>query len=162
VTGFWVFGGVERTPEKKFFAVKVPDRSAATLMELIRSYIRPGSIILSDCWSAYNGISNCYEERYQHKKVNHSEEFVASDGTHTNTIEGTWWALKRHTPKKIDNIDQDELLLEQIWRRRHHTCLWERFLCALSSIHYGNKLDEVIETTEEMNECVASEYRLFE
>ena len=35
VEGFWVFGGVERTAERKFFVVREPDRSRITFEQLI-------------------------------------------------------------------------------------------------------------------------------
>jgi hypothetical protein len=56
VDGFWVFGGVERTHERKFFAVRVPDRTTITLTDLIIKHIAPGSIIHSDCWAVILSI----------------------------------------------------------------------------------------------------------
>lgn len=49
VEGQWVFGGVERDSGKSFM-LPVPDRTRQTLEALIKEYIRPGSIIISDCW----------------------------------------------------------------------------------------------------------------
>ena len=43
----WIFGGYDRET-KKGFLVPVPDRSASTLLSVIRQYILPGSIIYSD------------------------------------------------------------------------------------------------------------------
>lgn len=51
----WVFGGVCRET-KEVFIVAVPDRTAATLMGVIREKIAPGTIICSDCWAAYNEV----------------------------------------------------------------------------------------------------------
>jgi hypothetical protein len=52
--------------------------------------------IYSDLWKAYGGIKNL-PERYRHYTVNHSKEFVAADGLHTQTIESTWQKFKsRH------------------------------------------------------------------
>ena len=79
---------------------------------MIQSRILPGSIIHSDCWAAYNGILDLPECDFEHKTVNHSVEFVTTEGVHTNTIEGTWYALKRHIPKNCWNIDVNECLLE--------------------------------------------------
>lgn len=55
VEGQWVFGGTERDSDKCFL-VPVPNRSAKTLIALIRKWIHPGSIIISDCWKAYDAI----------------------------------------------------------------------------------------------------------
>ena len=55
VEGQWVFGGVERE-SGKCFLVPVMDRTAVTLMDLIFKWIKPGSIIISDCWKSYSKI----------------------------------------------------------------------------------------------------------
>lgn len=49
VEGVWVIGGVERTAERKMFAVSVNDRSAETIRDLIEAKVHPGSIIHTDC-----------------------------------------------------------------------------------------------------------------
>ncbi|XP_058986215.1 uncharacterized protein LOC131806266 [Musca domestica] len=91
VEGQWVFGGVERETNKCFI-VPVEDRSKQTLLPLIKKYIRPGSVIISDFWKSYDTLD---EEGYTHYKVNHSEHFVDPEtGHHTNTIEGLWRHLK--------------------------------------------------------------------
>lgn len=69
VEGVWVFGGVERTPERKFFAMTVSDRTAETLVPLIQRHIHPGSIVHSDCWAAYNGLES---QGLVPRTVNHS------------------------------------------------------------------------------------------
>jgi transposase-like protein len=48
-----VVGAVERTPERRFFAVPVERRDAETLNRVISENIAPGSIIYSDCWRGY-------------------------------------------------------------------------------------------------------------
>lgn len=47
VEGAWVFGGVELTDERMFFAVVVPNRTKKTLHAVIKRHILPGSIIRS-------------------------------------------------------------------------------------------------------------------
>jgi len=86
----WLLGGVDEKGE--VFMKVVEKRDKETLHGIIKKHIRPGSIIVSDCWKAYNGLEN---EGYIHKKVNHSEEFVNSSGFHTNRIEAFWGAFKR-------------------------------------------------------------------
>uniref|UniRef100_A0A0L8G8R0 ISXO2-like transposase domain-containing protein n=1 Tax=Octopus bimaculoides TaxID=37653 RepID=A0A0L8G8R0_OCTBM len=49
-------GGWDRE-DKNMFLVFVPDRSSETLLPLIKTFIKPGTTIYSDCWSAYNGIT---------------------------------------------------------------------------------------------------------
>jgi hypothetical protein len=74
VEGVWVFGLVERTPERRLVVKIVEKRDAATLLAIIRSSVLNGSIILTDCWRAYNGIES--ELGVAHETVNHSENFV--------------------------------------------------------------------------------------
>ena len=97
VDGVWVFGGIERdsNPPKCFF-VSVPDRSAATLVPIIKRFILPGTTILSDCWKAYSCLR---DQGYLHETVNHSVEFVAETGAHINGIESRWNAMKKSLPR---------------------------------------------------------------
>ncbi len=48
VQGVWVVGGVERTADRKLFAVTVEDRSARTLLQIIVDNVAPGSILYTD------------------------------------------------------------------------------------------------------------------
>lgn len=102
-----MFGGVERGTGCCFLVV-VKDRSEAKLLELIKKWIFPGSIILSDCWKSYSNIrwdfvilmapkqktnlsiiiySN--HNDYTHMTVNQDQHYKDSiTGTHTNTVEG--------------------------------------------------------------------------
>ena len=77
-------------------------------MPLIYCFIKPCSIIHSDCWRAYNQIKHPdpnftyarFDMDYLHKTVNHSIQYKAPDGIHTNTIEGTWFGLKNIIPNR--------------------------------------------------------------
>ena len=55
VEGVWVFGGTERD-SGRFFMGPVPDRTKETLLEFIKNWIEPGTIIFSDCWKPYEDI----------------------------------------------------------------------------------------------------------
>lgn len=116
VDGRWVFGGVERGTNKCFMVV-VPNRSADVLLDIIRRYIRPGTIIISDCWRAYNTLQH---EGFQHLTVNHSYNFKDPvTGAHTNSIEGTWSAIKRQLSSNTNTDLLESSLFEYMWRRRH-------------------------------------------
>lgn len=83
----WVFGGIECDTKKVFV---LPNRSAETLLPLIRKYVAPGSIIHSDKWRAmYDSL--CNDTNYTHKIVNHSVNFVNPEtGVNTQNIERFW------------------------------------------------------------------------
>lgn len=117
VKGEWVFGGVERESGKCFFRV-VEKRDAETLLPIVRDWVLPGTTIYSDCWKAYNCLE---KEGYEHLRVNHSLTYVDPEtGAHTNSIEGTWSAIKRalrgthHVPGEFDSY-----LAEYMWRKLH-------------------------------------------
>lgn len=65
---------------------------ASTLLSVIKEWIRPGSIILSDYWKAYDCLD---QHDYVHLKVNHSLHFKDREtNVHTNSIESSWRAAK--------------------------------------------------------------------
>ena len=59
----------------------VSRRIAETLLTIIKKILRPGSVIKTDEWVAYNRIRNLW---YVHKPVNHSRNF-ANPNDETNT-----------------------------------------------------------------------------
>lgn len=118
----WVFGGID--PESNTgFLVMVDDRSSATLLPFIERYIEPGSIVCSDQWAAYNGITNINViPPYQHLTVNHRQNFVDPiTGCTTNHIECMWKNCKKkfkamngvHSTMMASHLD------EFMWRQRH-------------------------------------------
>ena len=126
VDGCWVFGGIERVAKKCFFQI-VDDRSAETLIPIIRKFIKKGSIIHSDCWKSYS----CLEaEGYSHFTVNHSKEFADSEtGAHTQTIESTWHALKSSLPKSGTQKQlYDGYFWEYVIRKKYLNSASDKFL----------------------------------
>ena len=135
VEGAWVFGGIERTLAKRRFAVVVQDRSAATLLPLIRQFIHPSSIVHSDMWRAYARIGT--ELQMEHHTVCHEDGFISPEGIHTNTVEGLWNGFKMHIPAR--NRTEERLgsrLIERIWRHENAEDLWNGFLRALRDAAY--------------------------
>ena len=94
VEGQWVFGGIEEGSRRNFM-VPVEKRDRNTLIPIIVKWIAPGSTIISDCWKPYDILS---EMGYQYLKVNHSIEYVNTNGDHTNKIEGHWRQAKSKLP----------------------------------------------------------------
>eukprot|EP00106_Octopus_bimaculoides_P008966 XP_014776408.1 PREDICTED: uncharacterized protein LOC106873531 [Octopus bimaculoides] len=116
----WVFGGWDRK-DKKGFLVFVPDHSSETLLPLFRRYIKPGTIIYSNCWSAYNGISEIdVTPKYTHFKVNQTENFV-DPNVHTDSVKCYWKNAKRHFKHMMgEQTDMIESYLDEfLWREQY-------------------------------------------
>lgn len=97
IEGQWIFGGFQRDT-KNIFLVPVENRSAETLLRVIREWILPGTTIISDCWKSYDMLQH---EGFQHLKINHSLNFVdPEDRTiHTQNIERTWRNVRGGIPR---------------------------------------------------------------
>lgn len=96
--GVWILGMVEITPERKIIMIPVDKRDSDTLKNLISKHVCKGSIIHTDMWRGYNGLS---ETGYTHRVVNHSLFFKDPEtGISTNVIEGNWSGLKIRVPKR--------------------------------------------------------------
>ena len=91
----WLFVGIERVSKKRFIVPlqdkndKAVPRNRETLFPIIEKYIRPGSIIVSDCWKAYHTL---HAHNYEHWKINHSLNFIDPNDpeVHTQNIERFW------------------------------------------------------------------------
>ncbi|KCZ74267.1 hypothetical protein H311_04769, partial [Anncaliia algerae PRA109] len=84
--GFWTFGLVERTSERKILLFPVAKRDMTTLMTLLKKHVLKSTLIYSDCWKTYNSLNT---EFAGHLTVNHTKEFVNKENNvHINTIEG--------------------------------------------------------------------------
>ena len=70
----------------------LPDRTVNSFKRFLIENVNKNSIIKTDGFKSYPeavSAANC-----THLIVNHSEGFVAPDGTHTNLIENLWSHLK--------------------------------------------------------------------
>lgn len=114
----WVFGGICRETGECFMFT-VPDRTAATLMPIIRTNILPGTTVLSDQWRAYNGIGTV--PGFTHQTVNHSLNFVdPNSGANTQRIERSWKAAKERNKRHNGTHRHmlDSYMCEFMWRNR--------------------------------------------
>ena len=114
----WVFGMIEGSLEShKMVLLLVPDRSAATLIPIIRQYASPLSVIYSDQWLAYSSIQR--DLGMGHLTVNHTLHFVdPTSGANTQRIESLWAQLKGKC-KEMRGVQGDSLqkyLYEWMWR----------------------------------------------
>ncbi|HEX7415139.1 MAG TPA: IS1595 family transposase [Bacteroidia bacterium] len=70
----------------------VPDTTSENIQPIILKTVPHNTTIISDEWSAYNGLS----KHYTHEVVEHrANEFVNDCGFTTNSLEGFWSLLKR-------------------------------------------------------------------
>lgn len=72
--GQWIFGILDRD-SRQVVTVPVPDRSKITVHFYIQKYVKKGSIIVSDGWRSYRGLT---QKGYIHRCVNHTYQFVNS------------------------------------------------------------------------------------
>lgn len=70
----------------------IPDRSEFQTTPVIKEFVRPGSKLTTDDWTAYRRLN---EEGYRHERVNHSAKEYVRGEWHTNTIEGFWSMVNR-------------------------------------------------------------------
>jgi transposase-like protein len=136
VEGVWVVCGVERTAEKRYFAISVANRNSDTLKQIIQDYVNPGSLIFTDMWRAY--APACEDLEFEHHTVNHSLGFKDPiTGVHTNTVEGFNNGLKTLIrPRNRTRKNIDSYLLYFIWRKQNKKRIWEGFLKSLQVMEY--------------------------
>jgi len=69
----------------------VKDTKASTLKPVIKKMVEQGSIVVTDDWHGYKGLS----KEYSHVVINHKENEYVRGVFHTNNIENFWSLLKR-------------------------------------------------------------------
>lgn len=95
-------------------AAVVPDRTMETLQGQIRANVEAGSDVMSDEWTAYEGL----DADYTHGVINHSVKY-AEGNIYTNGAENFWTLFKRCINGTYVSIEADHLsryLDEQTFR----------------------------------------------
>ena len=117
----------------------VQDRTAATLLPIIRAHIAPGTEIWSDQWPSYHNVGSIPGVTV-HRTVNHSVQFVTgksllrfqsliwmhyilfvASGVNTNAVESYWNRCKTKI-KRMKGVHRSQLpsyLDEFMWRERY-------------------------------------------
>ncbi len=126
---YWVFGRVERSTGKWFCQVVHGDRTKPTLSQHIKNHIAPETTIMSDKFASYVSSNEKHtlennrmlkKMKYNHKWVNHAENFVdPTTGAHTQRIEGVWEVKIKMHVKKMRGMRKDMVgsyLDEYMWR----------------------------------------------
>ena len=71
----------------------VPDTKVDSIQSFIKANVKPGSILVSDEWHAYNGLNSAYD----HRVVDHGRsQYVNENGDTSNAIESHWSHVKRN------------------------------------------------------------------
>ena len=143
VEGQWIFGGREKYDKSKVFMIPVVDRKKSTLVPLIQKWIKPGTIIHSDCWKSYDCLKKM---GYTHVTVNHSKEFINPDSAAcTNGIESDWRHAKVSMPRYgVHRGMHAAYLAEFMWRRKYNKV--DKFIQLLSDINAAFKMKYLCKT----------------
>ena len=84
-----VFGMVQNG--NQVFAQVIPDTKGKTLKPIIKKMVAEGSIVVTDEWKGYNGVS----KDFFHVALNHKGKEYVRGAFHTNGIENFWSHMKR-------------------------------------------------------------------
>lgn len=132
----WVLGILQRNGI--MITIPMPGRNGEFAQHVIRRLIAPGSIIMTDAWKGYNGLSDIYH----HFVVKNGQRTqLINPEAHTNGVEGAWantkrgyigtynWWSKKYLPKYLDEFiyrrntrklkspQRFSLLLENVFER---------------------------------------------
>lgn len=94
----------------KLTAFVVPNTQKNTLQPIIKNYVDPKSILITDEWQAYRGLNS----KYDHRFVDHSKkEYVnlSDKSIHSNSIEGFWGIFKRGMIGIYNHVSRKHLQL---------------------------------------------------
>lgn len=118
--GQWVFGvlSTEHSPCRGYYEV-VRRRDRATLSQILRRVLLPGSEVHSDDWAGYRNLERHVPNVQVHRTVVHRDNFVdPRTGIHTQQAESAWARIKYHI-KREKGIRSEHIqgfLNEQMWR----------------------------------------------
>lgn len=119
----WLFGMKDRTT-KKFLVIPLLSRKEEIITRLIRRFIKIGSQIYSDSFSAYVNNKSFPKEsklakyKYSHEFVCHTIQFVSASfpEVHTNSIENLW----KHFKAFLKNLNSKAKYLITLARFHFH------------------------------------------
>ena len=93
-----VVGCVDRTNKSVFAKVMIKNKegkklTGKQLLDVLNQVVIQDSTVISDEFKGYNILGK--KTSHIHLRVDHTKEFVAANGAHTNNIENFWGTLKR-------------------------------------------------------------------
>lgn len=104
VAGLLQRGDKETGKPSRVTASVVPDRSTEILQGQIRASVEPGSEVMTDQWTAYEGL----DADYVHQVINHSVKYAEGNIT-TNRMENFWTLFKRCINGTYVSVECDHL-----------------------------------------------------
>ncbi|XP_043192983.1 uncharacterized protein LOC122365643 [Amphibalanus amphitrite] len=125
----WVLGMYE-VETKTGILEFIPNRKREEIVPRIVSKVELGSEIHTDERRSYASLTAA---GYIHKTVNHSQTFMAPDGTHTNHVLAYFSRVKQLLRRKnVKGVDRISSYLDEfMWRERHKDSLWPDFIAAI-------------------------------
>jgi transposase-like protein len=75
------------------------------LQTIIKGTVQKGSIVISDEWKGYNGLS----AKFNHLRVNHSQDIFVDGIAHTQSIDGFWSLFKRGILGIYHNVSEKHI-----------------------------------------------------
>uniref|UniRef100_A0A0G4G7R8 ISXO2-like transposase domain-containing protein n=1 Tax=Chromera velia CCMP2878 TaxID=1169474 RepID=A0A0G4G7R8_9ALVE len=135
VEGVWVLVAVCRRTGR-FVAEPVRCRCKKTIKWFLDRHVDKRSTLYTDGWAAYQakGVGPSFK---CHRWVNHKKEFVADDGTNTNTVEGLNFGLKQWTRRRNWRFESIIVpLLACAWRTAYSGQFWTEFWRAASEVRF--------------------------
>ena len=97
VLGFYVV--FEKTKERKLLLIQVSDRKEKNKLDIIKKYVKKGSVIYTDKFKSYKNLEGELNSNYftVNNSVNYKDTMTSVD---TNTIERTWNGAKMSIKKR--------------------------------------------------------------
>jgi len=139
VWGVWVLVVVSRLT-KHFAAQAVKRRCHHIIGRFFDKYANKDCALNTDMWKGYDEPGK--EFKGGHNRVNHKKEFVAPDGTHTNTVEGMNWVLKNAVRRRAWCFNKiGNPLLTWTFKKKHAGRLFEAFWEAAARLIYKDHPD---------------------
>jgi hypothetical protein len=108
-----VMGLVERGGRVR--ARVVPSRYGYTLRDTVSTHVLPDSMVFTDDYGGYEGLN----QRYRHRRINHTAKIYVDGTTHTQTIEGFFGLFKTGVRGAHHSVSEKWLqgyLNEWAWR----------------------------------------------
>ncbi|XP_059173630.1 uncharacterized protein LOC131954117 [Physella acuta] len=130
IEGKWVFGGIEPATAK-FFICIVPHRSTDALVKVLKEWIKPGTVVLGDCWNTYNCLE---DDEFTQLRDNSSIEFNSLSESQLDAPEAysKWSEIKKSLSSCQFNIH----FFEYIWRQKHKNdpCMFMSFMNGVTNV----------------------------